>query len=113
MPSRTTLLSNYPAIRTRDAEYARDRIFALFGATSFDVPSSEKRFETRANHLRVGDLIVYYCAFSSHVSIGSGEVPFIRQISNIDGKVRYSGRKFKRRSRTGRVLGDPAGRHSS
>lgn len=91
MPSRTTLLSNYPAIRTRDPEYARDRIFSLFGATSFEVPSSESRFETRANHLQVGDLIVYYCAFSSDVSIGFGEVPFIRQIFNIDGKVRYSG----------------------
>jgi hypothetical protein len=33
---------------------------------------------------------VYYCAFSSDVSIGFGAVPFIRQIFNIDGKVRYS-----------------------
>jgi hypothetical protein len=31
-----------------------------------------------------------YCAFASEVSIGFAEVPFIRQVFNIDGKVRYS-----------------------
>jgi AraC-like DNA-binding protein len=91
MPSRTTLLSNYPVIHTNNPDQARDRIFSLFGATSFEVPRGGNRFETRANSLQVGDLRVYYCAFASDVSIGFGEVPFVRQIFNIDGHVRYSG----------------------
>jgi AraC-like DNA-binding protein len=91
MPSRMTLLSNYPVIRTNDPDHARDQIFSLFGATSFHVVKRENRFETRANSLQVGDLRVYYCAFASDVAIGFDEVPFVRQIFNIDGNVRYSG----------------------
>jgi len=91
MPSRATLLSNYPAIHTSDPEHARARVLDVFGATSFEVPRKEMRFEARANFLQVGDLKLYYCAFASDVSIGFGEVPFIRQIFNIDGWLRYSG----------------------
>jgi AraC-like DNA-binding protein len=91
MPSGMTPLSNYPVIRTNNPDRARDQIFSLFGATSFDVLKRESRFEARANSLQVGDLRVYYCAFASDVAVGFGEVPFIRQIFNIDGKVRYSG----------------------
>jgi AraC-like DNA-binding protein len=91
MPSRATLLSNYPAIHTSDPEHARARVLDVFGATSFEVPRRETRFEARANYLQVGDLKLYYCAFASDVSIGFGEVPFIRQIFNIDGRMRYSG----------------------
>jgi AraC-like DNA-binding protein len=91
MPSKTTLLSNYPAIQTSDPNDARERVVSLFGATSFEVPRRETRFEARANYLRVGDLKLYYCAFASDVSIGFGEVPFIRQIFNIDGRMRYWG----------------------
>src|SRR5215475_9247869 len=86
MPSKTTLLSNYPAIHTSDPDDARERVVSLFGATSFEVPRRETRFEARANYLRVGDLKLYYCAFGNDVSIGFGEVPFIRQIFNIDGR---------------------------
>ena len=91
MPSRATLLSNYPAIHTSDPEHARARVLDVFGATSFEAPRKETRFETTANFLQVGDLKLYYCAFASEVSIGFGEVPFIRQIFNIDGRMRYSG----------------------
>ena len=92
MPSGMTLLSNYPVMRTSDAEYARDQILSVFDATSFEVPKGENRFEVCANHLQVGDLRLYYCAYAGDVSIGFGEVPFVRQIFNVSGKVRYSGR---------------------
>jgi AraC-like DNA-binding protein len=91
MPSKAVLLSNYPAIHTSDPDQARARVLDVFGATSFEVPRKETRFEARANFLQVGDLKLYYCAFASDVSIGFGEVPFIRQIFNIDGRMRYSG----------------------
>jgi AraC-like DNA-binding protein len=94
MPSRTTPLSSYPVISTSDPEYARDRIFSLFGATSFDIPKGENGFNAQANHLQVGDLRLYYFAFAGAVSVGFGEVPFIRQIFNIDGTGRYSGEKL-------------------
>jgi AraC-like DNA-binding protein len=91
MQSQTTLLSNYPVIRTSDPEHARDRLLSLLGATSFEVPNGETKFEARANHLQVGDIRLYYCAYADDVSIGFDEVPYVRQIFNIDGKVRYSG----------------------
>jgi AraC-like DNA-binding protein len=92
MPSKAILLSNYPAIHTSDPEDARARVKAVFGATSFEVSRRETRFEARANFLQVGDLKLYYCAFAGNVSIGFSEVPFIRQIFNINGRMRYSGR---------------------
>lgn len=91
MPSSPSLLSNYPALRTSDVEYARDRLLSAFGATSFEVPRSDVRFEARANYLQVGDLGLCYCACDGDVSLGFGEVPFIRQVFNIDGWLRYSG----------------------
>jgi AraC-like DNA-binding protein len=91
MPSSPSLLSNYPTLRTSDPEYARDRLVSAFGATSFEVPRGDVRFEARANYLQVGDLGLCYCAYAGDVSLGFSEVPFIRQVFNIDGKLRYSG----------------------
>jgi AraC-like DNA-binding protein len=91
VPPSPPLLSNYPALRTSDVEYARDRLISAFGATSFEVLRGDVRFEARANYLQVGDLGLCYCAYAGDVSLGFGEDPFIRQVFNIDGRLRYSG----------------------
>src|SRR5437667_11879431 len=90
MPSGMTLLNNYPVMRTSDAEYARDQILSVFDATSFEVPKGENRFEVCANHLQVGDLRLYYCAYAGDVLIGFGEVPFVRHMLNVSVRDRYS-----------------------
>ena len=89
MPSRSTPLSNYPVLHSRDPGFARDRLFTAFGATSFDIPAGQGKFEVRANHLQIGGLGLSYCAYASDVSLGFGEASFVRQIFNISGTGRY------------------------
>ena len=90
MPSRSTPLHNYPAIRSSDAEFTRDRLFAAFGATNFESATGENKFAARVNHLQIGGLGLSYCDYAGDVSIGFGAASFVRQIFNIDGVGRYA-----------------------
>jgi hypothetical protein len=89
MPSLSTPLSNYPVLYSRDPELVRDRLFTVFGATSFDIPASQSNFAARANYLGSGGIGLSYCDYASDVSLGFGEATFVRQIFNISGTGRY------------------------
>ena len=89
MPSRSTPLSNYQVLHSRDPELVRDRLFAAFGATRFDLPGSQEKFAARVHHLQIGSLGLSYCDYATDVSLGFGEAPFVRQIFNISGTGRY------------------------
>jgi AraC-like DNA-binding protein len=89
MPFRSTLLSKYPAIRSCDPEFVRDRLFALYGANSFDVTSAPNGFALRANQLQIGGVGLSYGDYTGDVSLGFGEGSFVRQIFNIDGAGQY------------------------
>ena len=85
MPSRSTPLSNYPVLHSRDPEFARDRLFTVFGATRFDIPPSQETFEVRANHLQIGGLGLSYCGYAGAASVEFGGASFVRQLFNISG----------------------------
>src|SRR6476469_1089549 len=89
MPFRSTLLRNYPVIRSSDPEFVRDRLFALYGANSFELTGAKSRFAVRTNHLQIGGLRLAYGDYAGDVSLGFGEGSFVRQIFNIDGAGRY------------------------
>jgi len=89
MPTRSTPLSNYPALHSHDPEFVRDRLFTVFGATRFDVTPGHDKFAARASHLRIGGVALSYCEYASDVSLGFGEASFVRQIFNISGAGRY------------------------
>ena len=89
MPSRSTPLSNYPVLRSHDPELVRDRLFADFGATEFDLPAGQDAFAARVNHLQIGGLGLSYCEYATGVSLEFGEASFVRQIFNISGSGRY------------------------
>jgi AraC-like DNA-binding protein len=91
MPFRSTLLSNYPVIRSSDPEFVRDRLFAVYGANSFDVTGGKSKFAARTNHLQIGGVGLSYGDYAGDVSLGFGEGSFVRQIFNIDGAGRYVG----------------------
>ncbi len=89
MPFRSTPLSNYPVLHSRDPEYARERLFAVFGATRFDIPAGQEAFEVRANHLQIGGLGLSYCGYDGDASLEFGRASFVSQIFNISGTGRY------------------------
>lgn len=89
MPSRSTPLSNYPVLHSRDRELVRNRLFTDFGATRFDTPAGQDKFAARVNHLQIGSLGLSYCDYASEVSLCFGEATFVRQLFNISGTGRY------------------------
>ena len=89
MPSRSTPLSNYPVLRSRDPDFARDRLATVFGATRFDIPAGAKTFEVHANHAQIGGLGLSYCDYACDASLEFGEASFVRQLFNISGSGRY------------------------
>jgi AraC-like DNA-binding protein len=90
MSTKHTVLSNYRVIDTGDPEYARDRLVSTYGATSFEPRRDEAKFRVRASLVRMGDLELSYCGYDSDVSLGFGEIPFVRQIFNLRGTAQYS-----------------------
>src|SRR4051812_42603292 len=56
MPLRSTLLSNFPVINSRDPEFIRDQLFGFYGASSFDTARDKSDFAVHANHLQIGGL---------------------------------------------------------
>ena len=78
MPGRSTLLSNYPVVRSSDPALVRDRLFSVYGANSFDVGRADGAFAINANHLQIGGLGLSYGEYTGNVSVGFGEVSFVR-----------------------------------
>lgn len=90
MPPRSTPLSNYPVVRSRDPALVRDRLFSVYGATSFDIGRANSSFAVDANHLQIGGLGLSYCDYEGDVSVGFGEASFVRQCFGIEGAARYA-----------------------
>ena len=91
MPGRSTLLSNYPVVRSSDPALVRDRLFSVYGANSFDVGRADSAFAINADHLQIGGLGLSYGEYTGNVSVGFGEVSFVRQCFGIEGAARYAG----------------------
>ena len=89
MPVRSTPLSNYPVLHSRNPDLIRDRLFTDFGATRFEVTAGRDKFAARTNHLQIGDLGLSYCDYTGDVSLGFGEASFVGQLFNISGTGQY------------------------
>jgi AraC-like DNA-binding protein len=77
-------------MHSSDPELVRDRLFTVFGANHFDVAGDPNGFSVRANHLQIDGLGLTYCDYASDVSLGFGEVSFVRQAFNMGGVGRYA-----------------------
>ena len=89
MPGRSTPLSNYPVVRSSDPALVRDRMFRVYGANSFDVKKTDSEFAITADHLQIGGVGLSYVEYIGDVSVGFGEVSFVRQCFAIEGAARY------------------------
>jgi AraC-like DNA-binding protein len=87
-----TFLRSFPVMRTRDPDLARDRLFAVYNANSFDAhPADREKFEVRANHLQLGDVGLSYCSYDGTASLGFGQDDIARQIFSFgSGSGRWS-----------------------
>jgi AraC-like DNA-binding protein len=92
MPGRSTILSNYPVLRSSDPAVARDRLFNVYGANSFDV-RKPRGFAVNADHVQFGGVGLSYVEYAGDVSVGFGEVSFVRQCFSIEGAARYTTRR--------------------
>jgi len=89
MSSRSTILSNFPVVRSNDPERARDRLINVYGASSFDL-KSRRSFAMCGDHLQIGGVGLSYVAYNGDVSVGFDEVSFVRQLFCIEGQARYA-----------------------
>ena len=87
--------SNYPVVRSSDPEFVRDRLFATYAASSFDIaPDRKAEFGVTANHLQMTGIGLSYCRYDSDVSLGFSEATFVRQLFSIQGAARCSSAKL-------------------
>jgi len=89
MPGRSTPLSNYPVVRSSDPALVRDRLFRVYGANSFDVKKTDSELAITADHLQIGGVGLSYVEYIGDVSVGFGEVSFVRQCFAIEGAARF------------------------
>jgi AraC-like DNA-binding protein len=90
MPFRSFPLDNHVVMRTTDADYARDRLTSVYGATHFDV--LPRGFEAQISHLQMGEVRLYCCDYANQASLEFCETSFIRQIFNLSGTAAYKSR---------------------
>ncbi len=67
------LLDNYPLIRSRSADEARDLIGKALSPHRLDVRSGESGFEARHNQIRLGQVSLTVLSYGAEVEIDPGE----------------------------------------
>jgi AraC-like DNA-binding protein len=87
MSCRSTILSNYPVVRSSNPEHARDRLINVYGASSFDL-KSRRSFAMCGDRLQIGGVALSYVEYNGDVSIGFDEISFVGQSFCIEGRAR-------------------------
>lgn len=81
-------LERYPLLRSRDSEFARDRLFAVYGADRFD--THDNAFGIQANLARLNSMGLAFCAYDGAASLSFPESQILRQFFSIQGGARFS-----------------------
>ena len=71
------LLSRSPVIQTGDPEEMRHALFAVYGASGFEVPDPEG-FEGAANYLRLTNVSLGFCGYGAKTIVDFPECDFAR-----------------------------------
>ncbi|MCK1388271.1 AraC family transcriptional regulator [Bradyrhizobium sp. 21] len=80
-------LDRYPLLQSRDSEFARDRLFAEYGADRFDKHGQE--FGIRANFARLQSIGLAFCGYEGAASLSFPESPILRQFFSIQGSASF------------------------
>ena len=81
-------LERYPLLRSRDSEFARDRLFAEYGADRFD--THDNAFGIQANLARLNSMGLAFCAYDGGATLSFPESQILRQLFSIQGGARFS-----------------------
>ena len=81
-------LSHYPAVHSYDSEFARDRLFAVYGANGFE--STTSNFGLHANFVQLSGIGLSYCCYDQPTALTFPEAGFIRQFFSIAGSARFT-----------------------
>ncbi|WP_128928914.1 helix-turn-helix transcriptional regulator [Bradyrhizobium guangxiense] len=76
-------LDRYPLLRSRDSEFARDRLFSAYGADRFGKRGHE--FGIQANFARLNSIGLAFCAYDGAASLSFPESQILRQFFSIQG----------------------------
>ncbi|MFB6446074.1 AraC family transcriptional regulator [Bradyrhizobium tunisiense] len=82
-----TYLDRYALIRTRDSDFARDRLFAVYGADRFD--KHDEEFGIGANLARLNSIGLAFCAYDGAASLSFPESDILRQLFSIQGSAGF------------------------
>ena len=80
-------LDRYPLFRSRDSEFARDRLFAEYGADRFDKRGDT--FGVKANFARLSSIGIAFCAYDGEASLAFPESQILRQFFSIQGNASF------------------------
>ncbi|UFX45961.1 AraC family transcriptional regulator [Bradyrhizobium sp. 41S5] len=75
-------------MRSRDSEFARDRLFTAFGATGFDCRDHD--FGIHANYVRLTSIGAAFCSYDCAASLSFPEADLLRQFFSIQGSANFS-----------------------
>lgn len=81
-------LDGYPLLRSRDSEFARDRLFAAYGADRFDKHDDD--FAIQANLARLNAIGLAFCAYGGAASLSFPESQILRQFFSIQGAAGFA-----------------------
>ena len=82
------LLSHYPAVHSHDSEFARDRLFSVYGANGFE--STKSNFGLHANFVQLSGIGLSYCYYDQPTAVTFPEAGFIRQFFSIAGSASFA-----------------------
>ncbi|MGX4801398.1 AraC family transcriptional regulator [Bradyrhizobium guangdongense] len=80
-------LDRYPLLRSRDSEFARDRLFAEYGADRFDRRGDT--FGVQANFALLNAIGIAFCAYDGEASLAFPESQILRQFFSIQGHASF------------------------
>lgn len=81
-------LDRYPLLQSRDSEFARDRLFAAYGADRFD--KHDNNFAVQANLARLNSIGLAFCGYDGAASLSFPESHILRQFFSIQGAAGFT-----------------------
>ncbi|MGC2778258.1 MAG: AraC family transcriptional regulator [Bradyrhizobium sp.] len=81
-------LDRYPLFRSRDSEFARDRLFSVYGVDRFE--SRDTEFGIQANLARLSSIGLAYCSYAGAASLSFPESTIFRQFFSIQGTAHFT-----------------------
>lgn len=75
----THALDAFPVIRTQDPEAMRNALLETFGASSFNLLGSNRRFQAKANHRQLKSLGISVCSYGAPVELIFPATNYYRQ----------------------------------